>query len=310
MKKNCFNIVMAVLLPMFVIGMLASCGNNKPEQVQDTSSEDSLMRLNNQKDAEINSLLGTINDIQYGLQQITEAQGRVSELKSNPESSSADEIRAQMAFIQQTMTVNRQRIEELQKQLKSSNINADKLRETIEGLQAQLNEKTIQIEKLVAELAAKDIKIQEQSTQITSLNKDKANLTQDKENLTREKETLTQDKATLTQSNEAKSRTISQQDKDLNRGWYVFGTKKELKDQKILNNGDVLTQGFNKNYLTEIDIRTLRSIPLYSKSAKLLTTHPSGSYTLDRDDNKNYTLRITDPTSFWSVSKYLVILVK
>lgn len=310
MKKNYFKNVIAILLPMLVAGVLASCGNNKPQQVKDTRSEDSLMRMNNQKDAEINSLLGTINDIQYGLQQITEAQGRVAELKGNPESSSADEIRAQMAFIQQTMTVNRQRIEELQSQLKSSNINADKLRETIESLQSQLNEKTKQIDKLLAELASKDIKIQEQSTQISSLNTEKANLTQAKENLTREKENLTQDKAALSQANEAKSKTINKQDKDLHRGWYVFGTKKELKEQKILNNGDVLTQGFNKNYLTEIDTRNLRSVPLYSKSAKLLTNHPSGSYTLDRDESKNYTLRITDPASFWSVSKYLVILVK
>ena len=47
-----------------------------------------------------------------------------------------------------------------------------------------------------------------------------------------------------------------------------------------------------------------------SKSAKLLTTHPSSSYALVRDANKQYTLRITNPQIFWSTSKYLVVLVK
>ena len=39
-------------------------------------------------------------------------------------------------------------------------------------------------------------------------------------------------------------------------------------------------------------------------------THPSSSYALVRDANKQYTLRITNPQIFWSTSKYLVVLVK
>ena len=42
----------------------------------------------------------------------------------------------------------------------------------------------------------------------------------------------------------------------------------------------------------------------------MMTSHPAGSYTLDRDANKQYILRISDPQKFWSTSKYLVILVK
>ena len=42
----------------------------------------------------------------------------------------------------------------------------------------------------------------------------------------------------------------------------------------------------------------------------LLTDQPASSYQLDRDANKQYTLRITNPQEFWSTSKYLVVLVK
>jgi hypothetical protein len=51
-------------------------------------------------------------------------------------------------------------------------------------------------------------------------------------------------------------------------------------------------------------------IRLYSRSAKLLTAHPSSSYTLTQDANKQYILRITNPQLFWATSKYLVVLVK
>ena len=60
----------------------------------------------------------------------------------------------------------------------------------------------------------------------------------------------------------------------------------------------------------KIDIRVTKEIKLYSKSVKLLTTHPSGSYQLVTDENKQYVLQITTPQLFWSTSKYLVVLVK
>ena len=95
------------------------------------------------------------------------------------------------------------------------------------------------------------------------------------------------------------------------------GTKKELKDQKILSGsglfkkGSVLKDGdVNKDYFTQVDIRTTKEIKLYSKDADILTTHPTGSYALEKDDKDQLTLKITNPKEFWSVSKYLVIQVK
>ena len=67
---------------------------------------------------------------------------------------------------------------------------------------------------------------------------------------------------------------------------------------------------FNKDYFTRIDLRVTKTIKLYSKSAKLMTNHPEGSYSLEKDAQGQYVLRITNPQNFWSVSKYLVITVK
>ncbi|MBR3390342.1 MAG: TonB-dependent receptor plug domain-containing protein, partial [Prevotella sp.] len=107
-----------------------------------------------------------------------------------------------------------------------------------------------------------------------------------------------------------KTQTINTQDKELHTAWYVFGTKNELREQNILVKGDVLKSNFNKNYFTKIDIRVDKEIKLYSKSAKLLTAHPSASYSLIQDASGQYILRINNPQQFWSTSKYLVVLVK
>ena len=114
----------------------------------------------------------------------------------------------------------------------------------------------------------------------------------------------------LKTESEQKTQTINSQDKQLNTAWFAFGTKKELKAQNILVKGKVLQGNFNKSYFTKIDIRVEKEIKLYSKSAKILTMHPSSSYSLTTDAKDQYVLRITNPDIFWSTSKYLVIQVK
>ena len=59
-----------------------------------------------------------------------------------------------------------------------------------------------------------------------------------------------------------------------------------------------------------IFVKTDKEIKLYSKRAELLTTHPAGSYELVKDAKGQLTLKITNPSQFWSVSRYLVIQVK
>lgn len=284
-----------IILLLAIAPMLMACGSGT-DKAGNNSSVDSVNKILNQKDAEINNLLGTINDIQDGLRQISEAQGRISTLKSGAEGSATEDIRENIAFIQRIMDLNRDRIGQLQQQLHNSKINSENLRQTIESIQQQVAEKDAQIEKLTAELAQKDGKILDQANEISRLNSENTN--------------LSGENANLSQANDAKSRTISRQDKDLNRAWYVFGTKRELREHNILSRDGVLTRGFNKNYLTEIDIRNVKRIALGSKKARVLTTHPSSSYVLERGVDKTCTLYITDPTSFWSVSKYLVVVVK
>ncbi len=270
---------------------LASCNEKaqKAADLQTAELRDSLNRVIAQKDNEINDMMSTFNDIEEGFRAISAAEERVSVARQGEGASMKERIAENIQFIQQTMQQNRELISKLRNQLRQSSVKGDQLRRTLETLTQQMEEKDSQIKSLMAELEAKNIQIEDLSTQVTGLETNVANLTEE-----------------TTQ----KSQTISVQDKQLNTAWFVFGTKKELKEQRIIEDGEVLRSNFNQDYFTKIDIRVDKEIKLYSRYAKMLTDHPASSYRLEQDANKQYILRIENPSQFWSTSKYLVILVK
>ena len=280
-----------IFLFALCLSAMAACqqDNKQAMRLALDQQRDSLDKIIVQKDNEINDIMSTMNDIEEGFRQISEAEGRVSVAKRGEGASSSARIRENMQFIQNTMQQNRELIGKLRQKLRESSLNVEQLKRTIDNLTAQFEEKNAQLQKLREELDAKDIHISELDEQIAGLN----------ENV-----------ATLQDEGARKDQTISLQDKDLHTAWFVFGTKKELKEQNILSKGEVLQQKFNKDYFTKIDIRVDKEIKLYSRSAEILTSHPAGSYTLERDANKQYVLRITSPDDFWSTSKYLVVQVK
>ena len=283
---------MKKLLFVFALGAmtLVACDEAKQRpRMADLTQSDSLQKIIAQKDNEINDMMGTLNEIQEGFRLINEAENRVSLAKDGEGANKRQQLRENMQFIQQTMAKNRELINKLKKQLRESSVKGDQLNKTLEDLVAQLEQKDQQLQQLRSELDAKDIHIGKLDETIATLNTDVENL--------------------KTESSQ-KTETINTQDKQLNTAWFVFGTKKELKEQRIIEDGRVLQANFNKNYFTKIDIRIDKEIKLYSKSAKLLTMHPSSSYTLAKEAKDQYVLRITNPQIFWSTSKYLVVLVK
>ena len=94
------------------------------------------------------------------------------------------------------------------------------------------------------------------------------------------------------------------------------GGAKELKEKGVLTKeGGVVgigavnklnTEGLSKDQFTVVDVTATPEIAIGAKKAKLATSHPASSYRLE-DGTR---LVITDADKFWSVSKYLVIVVE
>lgn len=282
MKKLLFAVVCALAF--------VACKQGKSDaDLAGAQLRDSLNRVIEQKDTEINDLMSTMNEIEEGFREINEAENRLSLARDGEGANREQRIRENLQFIQSTMKQNRELIAKLQRQLREGSIKGDQLQRTIENLTKQMEEKDKQLQQLREELDAKDIHIMDLDEKIANLNTNVDNLTEE---------------------GNRKTQKINDQDQQLHTAWYVFGTKDELKEQRIYDGGKVLQGNFNRSYFTKIDIRVTKEIKLYSRSAKMLTVHPASSYTLQRDANKQYVLRITNPQQFWSTSKYLVIQVK
>lgn len=284
--KKLLSVTLIAILSLAFVGCQ---GNKQSADSAERAQTDSLRQVISQKDNEINDMMGTLNEIQDGFNEINAAENRVTIAKGGEGANKEQQIRENIQFITKTMKHNRELIAKLRNQLKQSSVKGDALKNTLENLSKQLEEKDKQLQQMRAELDAKDIHITELDEAINNLHTNVNNLANE---------------------SSKKSQVINSQDKQLNTAWFVFGTRKELKEQRIIEGDKVLQSNFNKNYFTKIDIRVDKEIKLYSKYAKLLTMHPSSSYLLQRDANKQYTLKITNPEIFWSTSKYLVILVR
>lgn len=284
-----------LLLFSVCLAVLSSCGNMGRNDASKSENE-SLQAELAERDAQLNSLMEAFNEVQEGFRLINEAENRVDLQAGAVEGVSvADKIREDIRFITEKLQANRERIAELEAELKNSHYASSQMKKAVANLNKELLAKTQQIETLQMELASKNIRIAELDDAVARLSKDISDLKAD---------------------NEVKTALVETQDKALNAAWFVFGTSSELKEQKIvtkkfLQKKKVLEdKDFNKNYFTQIDIRKDKEIKLYSKDAKLLTSHPDGTYEFIKDKKGTLTLKILNPNSFWSVSRYLVIEVK
>lgn len=265
---------------------LVAC-NNAQREKELAATNDSLAVALDEKTKALDQAMQAIADIQEGFRVINAAEGRMAIHAGVEGVTDTQLLKEDICFIQQRMEANREQIERLQKKLKANDIELDGLRRVLTNLQRELDDKVARIAALQAELLEKNIRIAELDSAVIM---------------------LTSDVNTLHKMADQQQELIEQQVLQLNAAWYVYGTAKELKDQNILKSGKVFSStDFNKNYFTEIDVRDDKVFPLYAKHAKLLTTHPEGSYELSSDEDKQLTLSIVDVDAFWSVSRYLVI---
>lgn len=286
-----------LIYPFAALLILAGCTSNSGKLKQLQMENDSLVAASTQTKAEFDELLSTLNEVEDGFSQIKDAENYLTvqaQANNDLTPSTKERLASDMRMIQQTLQNNREQIAKLQKQYDNSRYQSAEMKKTIARLTQEIETKSQMIASLQQELAKKDVKIAELSQSLTEL----AGTVDELSN-----ETQTQQKE------------LAAQEKQLNTAFYVFGTKKELKEQGILSGGGlfestkVMKGDFNKDYFTKVDIRTLKEIPLFAKKAKMLSNMPAGSYSFVKDDKGELTLVVNDAKSFWSLSKYLVIQV-
>jgi hypothetical protein len=277
--------------------LTASCVENSSKYKAIVAQRDSLAMVKQATDSNYNKTLAILNDIEAGFSEINHNESQMKVNLKGSESTTASrkaQIGAQMQQIKESMEKNKAKIAELQKLASKKGKANGKLLETIKQLQTEMDEKTTQIQSLQAELDQKNIKITELNTTVDVQTKNIA----DQQNVMDQQKT-----------------TIKGQDTDMNSVWYCVGTTKMLQSAKIVTAGGlfkaskVMNNDFDKSAFTQIDLRSLSTIPTNSKNAKILSLHPQNSYNLVIGADKKITIEITNPSRFWSVSKYLVVQI-
>lgn len=279
------------------IVLLAACGDEKKVASTDDTSVDQLVQTRDslqQVIANQDSLLSLINELGDGMEQIKMLENILSSENLQSETPDRrDKIRNDMADIQRTLNERRQRLAELEARLNKSNANNAHLRQAITSLKSQIAAQVTTIESLRKDLASANIYIDQLTQNVDSLNTTVANTIEEKNVVEQKNEELTN---------------------QLNTCYYVIGSKSELKAHDIIETGflkktKIMPVDFQRNYFTTADQRSLTSLSLHSKKAKVLTSQPSDSYQIVNDANGMKVLNITNPEKFWSTYKYLVIQV-
>ena len=284
---------------MAILAILPSCegkGKAEKEAMRKDSINAVLQDSINTANAEKDSLMQLMADISEGMTQIKEMEDIVSVDNLNVETPDRKkQLRNDIVLIQQAINKHKARLAELEKRLKQSTNYNRSMQDMIDNLKRQLETQQKDIDKLTDQLAAAHIQIKNLNQSVDSLNTVNQAVVKEKEEAQQETKALTNEVT------------------NLNACYYVIGSKKELKANKIIESGflrktKILEGDFEMSYFTKADRRTLSEIPLHSKKAELMTNHPKDSYEIVEHGNVK-TLHILNAARFWEKSNFLVIKI-
>ena len=272
--KTAGSAVFAACLP----GLIASCRNERVDA----------------KEQELRELNSIVVAIASGLDSIARQEDVLLTSKSKDGVLlSKQQILENLKYFEEMLTRQRKQIQQLEDSLgHSGSESAGKLRAIVEFLNAQLAEKDATIQSLKRDLGNKNKSISELRASLASM----------RTNVERTE-----------QKNKVLTSALSTQDKIINECYIKIGTRKELQKAGLLKGGFLSKKrvdyaNVGKDNFNAVDIRKFREIVLNSDNPRILTQMPNnGSFHFEYNGDGTCTLRITDPTLFWSVSNFLII---
>lgn len=281
MKKNFY------LFAIFAI-LLSGCKGETIDVSGIVAERDSIKEASIRQQQELDNLNAFVGAISNGLDSIAIQEGFIR--AQNPEGSgmTREQMKKSLAELADMLARQRARIAQLEDSLKLKGTGAEGLHKIVDYLNEQLEAKEKVIAQLRSEVNNKNTDIARLQSRISTLNENVEKL---------DKKNQIQQQALVTQSDM------------MNECYMKIGTKKQLKQAGIINGKKLNASGLTPDKFVRVDIRHLRELQLKSKKPKILTTMPQSSYSIVRNSDGTSLLTINDPTTFWSSSNYLVILL-
>lgn len=299
-KKQLGIILAAVLIVIFAAIGTTYIYNQKQTEVESLSSKNmDLNQIIEKRDSVVNEMVASFNDIENSLKFIKDKRKQLS-IEENKEGG----VGHKQAIINDINLMNKMleesssHIADLEKRLKHSGIKMSAFQQKIAFLSKTVADQNSAIEQFRKTIEEKDAQVADLSTKVESMQTEIAN----------QNDTI-----------QHKLKVISHKTDQLNTGHIAYGTYKELKEKGLLTKEGgflglgktvELSNNFDENYFTDLNIKETKTIPLHSKKAVIITEHPDSSYTLVKEGGQIAYLQINNPEQFWKASKYAVIEVK
>lgn len=273
--------------------MLTACNtqnNQREEELQ--AVIDSLQTANESVKSDLNDMTEFVTILANGLDSIARQEDIL--LSNNGREGvmlDRDQLRNNLEMFEEMLNQQKTQISQLADSLRARGANMERLTALVDHLNRQLEEKDAVIKQLRNDIDNKNVSIAQLRNRVTSLSESNDN---------------------LTKKVEIQEEALTAQDEMINEGYVKIGTKDALVDAGILTGGFLKKKRLNVDAIKNgnfmrVDIRSFTEIPLNSGNPKILSQMPSSSYRIEKTSKNSATLYVLDPTSFWSVSNYLVI---
>ena len=290
-----------ILALLFFIISITSCVESSKKYKNLQAQLDSLTIIKDSTSAELEEVFATLNEVENGLRNIREAENIIT-----VQSAAGGEISANKRVqMKQDVLAISDAINGYKKQiakLKSDNrVKSVQFQKRLDVLTTELEEKSILVANLSKQLEEKNTQLRIKTKQIATLDEAVSNLRSDVASLSKEKE--------------LHKETIESQEQLLNTAFYIRGTKDELINSKVLSKGGLfrsakISYEADQSAFIKIDIREVKSIHLNAKKAKIISVHPTGTYSFENSTDGTLILRISSTEAFWEQTKYLVIQIQ
>ena len=263
---------------LFVATFFVSCS----KQTQSAGSmEDSTFANEILQEEEVNQMSSLINEVSSCLDSI---QLQENLIFTNQEGvTDQEKVLIQLHSLKDLLARKQSQIDALKSKNAEMSASSKKtiqnLEKMIDFINGQLAEKSKQVEALELAVQNKDAKIDELRYGLNELAKESEYLKEQN----------------------------YQQDKEMNKVYYIVASKKDLQSLGLLKSKKVQSENIEKGVFKTGDKRSLKSIPLTNKKAKVFTNNPENSYTITANEDGTATLEITDAEKFWSMSPYLIV---
>jgi len=279
----------AITYISLAILIFEGCNTKQDQQIKSLSMQDSvLMRSTVMKDSTITAYVKTINDVQDNLDSIKAAEKilSVNSFGSENKRSIVGDIR----IINIQLLKYHREIYSLEKKLKLM----DSKNKEIQKLEIHLANELAEKDSAIAALQGKLAKMNDSLVTVIEQFNDSMKVINSQNGL------------------------IADLTTQINTVYYAVGTTKEFKKNNVITKDggfigigrtSEMKKNFNTEYFAKEDMTKLTIIPLMGKFDKILTNHPGNSYTVT-NNHKSDSLVIKSPALFWSISKYLVVVIK